>query len=135
MQLSDLLNQSFRTLSEGQKQRVLLARTLVSCPSLVMLDEPASAMDPMNAGRLFEAIRTLADERKLSFVVSSHHMEWIVRIADSAIMLVQGLPVADGTLEEVKQVDHPEIRAFFDRVAAGEMRGSKSALELLTGDR
>jgi hypothetical protein len=46
-------------------------------------------------------------------------------------MLSAGKVIADGTLDEVKRTDRPEVRAFFGRVAAGEMRGPPSALDVL----
>ncbi|MCA9547818.1 MAG: ATP-binding cassette domain-containing protein, partial [Myxococcales bacterium] len=122
-------------LSGGMRKRAALARAMVMDPEVLFCDEPGAGLDPLTSAELDELLMRLRDRFGMAIVVVTHELMSIERIADSAIMLVQGLPVADGTLEEVKQVDHPEIRAFFDRVAAGEMRGSKSALELLTGDR
>jgi hypothetical protein len=48
-------------------------------------------------------------------------------------MLSGGKAIGDGTLDEVKQSEQPEIQAFFRRIAAGEMRGSASALDTLRG--
>ncbi len=120
-------------LSGGMRKRAALARAMVMDPEVLFCDEPGAGLDPLTSAELDELLMRLRDRFGMAVVVVTHELMSIERIADSAIMLVQGLPVADGPLDEVKQVDHPEIRAFFGRVAAGEMRGSRSALEILTG--
>jgi phospholipid/cholesterol/gamma-HCH transport system ATP-binding protein len=67
----------------------------------------------------------------MTIVVVTHELMSIERIADRVLMLSGGKAIADGTLDEVKASDHPEIQAFFRRTAAGEMRGSASALAAL----
>jgi ABC-type transporter Mla maintaining outer membrane lipid asymmetry ATPase subunit MlaF len=67
-------------------------------------------------------------------VVVTHELASIDRIADRALMLSAGKALADGTLDELRRSDNAEMRAFFQRIAAGEVRkGAASALEALRG--
>jgi phospholipid/cholesterol/gamma-HCH transport system ATP-binding protein len=122
-------------LSGGMRKRAALARAMIMDPEVLFCDEPGAGLDPLTSAELDDLLMRLRDLFGMAIVVVTHELMSIERIADSAIMLVQGLPVADGPLAEVRATDHPEIRAFFGRVAAGEMRGAASALELLSGGK
>jgi zinc transport system ATP-binding protein len=77
----------FGELSEGQKQRVLIARALVGDPDLVALDEPTSAMDPMAEDAVFRLLADLVERRGLTVLMSSHQMSFVPRFATHAILV------------------------------------------------
>jgi zinc transport system ATP-binding protein len=90
MELTDCVrlgSSPFAELSEGQKQRVLLARALASDPDVILLDEPTSAMDPMNETAAFELLARVRQERGVSLVVASHQMSHLPRIASHAVFV------------------------------------------------
>jgi phospholipid/cholesterol/gamma-HCH transport system ATP-binding protein len=118
-------------LSGGMRKRAALARALALDPDLLFCDEPSAGLDPLTSAELDELILRLRDRFGMAIVVVTHELMSIERIADRALMLGTGKVIADGTLAEVKQGQAPEIRAFFGRVAAGELRGAPSALEVL----
>ena len=74
-------------LSEGQKQRVLMARALVSGPEVMLLDEPTSAMDPMAEREIFDLIDALRDGHGLAVIIASHSMAVLPAIATHAVFL------------------------------------------------
>jgi phospholipid/cholesterol/gamma-HCH transport system ATP-binding protein len=120
-------------LSGGMRKRAALARAMALDPDLMFCDEPSAGLDPLTSAELDELILRLRDRFGMTIVVVTHELMSIQRIADRVTMLSGGKVIGDGTLDEVKASDHPEINAFFRRTAAGEMRGSASALEALRG--
>ncbi|MBK8012880.1 MAG: ATP-binding cassette domain-containing protein [Deltaproteobacteria bacterium] len=73
-QTEHLASMQFSSLSEGQKQRAMIARALVVDPDLLILDEPTSAMDPMSEKAIFELIQSVTVQRGLAVVIASHQM-------------------------------------------------------------
>ncbi len=120
-------------LSGGMRKRAALARALALDPDVLFCDEPSAGLDPLTSAELDELILRLRDRFGMAIVVVTHELMSIERIADKALMLAKGKVIADGTLAEVRTGTDPEIQAFFGRVAAGEMRGPPSALDVLRG--
>lgn len=118
-------------LSGGMRKRAALARAMALDPDLLFCDEPSAGLDPLTSAELDELLLRLRDRFGMAIVVVTHELMSIERIADRAIMLSGGHVLADGTLDEVRGTDHPEVKAFFERIAAGEMRGAPTALEAL----
>ena len=120
-------------LSGGMRKRAALARAMALDPELLFCDEPGAGLDPLTSAELDDLLLRLRDRFGMAIVVVTHELLSIQKITDKALMLSDGLVIADGTLDELKDNDHPEVQAFFKRQAAGEMRGPKTALELLGG--
>lgn len=87
-------------LSSGERQRVLLARTLCQATPIMLLDEPTSAQDPAHSLDLFELFAALAREGRL-VVVATHDLNAAARFADRIVALVRGRVAADGPPKEV----------------------------------
>ena len=120
-------------LSGGMRKRAALARAMALDPQLIFCDEPSAGLDPLTSAELDELLLRLRDRFGMSLVVVTHELASIEKISDRVLMLSGGKAIADGTLAEVKAAPHPESQAFFGRVAAGEIRKERSALELLEG--
>lgn len=106
--LADRAGQPFRELSEGQKQRVLLARLLASGARIALLDEPTAAMDPVAEAATLSLLARLRDEHGISVVVVTHRMEAVRSLADRALLLDPTLPAAVvGPPDEV--LGHPAV--------------------------
>ncbi len=88
------------TLSKGMKQRVGIARTLMHDPQVLLLDEPASGLDPRARVQMRVLLRKLADSGK-TLMVSSHILPELAAICDSIAILHQGQLKASGTIETV----------------------------------
>ena len=82
-----LLNKRYRDLSEGEKQRVLLARALAGAPDLLVLDEPTSAMDVVAEREAIDALTRLREELDLGVLLVSHHLGLVSQVADKLLFL------------------------------------------------
>jgi phospholipid/cholesterol/gamma-HCH transport system ATP-binding protein len=122
-------------LSGGMRKRAALARAMALDPELLFCDEPGAGLDPLTSAELDDLLLRLRDRFGMAIVVVTHELLSINKITDKALMLSAGKVIADGTLDAVKQVNHPEVEAFFHRKAAGEMRGPPTALKLLRAGR
>ena len=87
--LSDLADRRARVLSRGQKQRLGLARALVNDPSVLLLDEPASGLDPRSRIELRDVLRGLAAQGR-TVLVSSHILTELQEVADRAVIVARG---------------------------------------------
>jgi zinc transport system ATP-binding protein len=92
----------FHELSEGQKQRVLLAQAIVSAPDLLLLDEPASAMDATSERHLFDVLDRVRAERSTGVVLVSHHVDLTVARSSHGVFVdADASAVAAGPIDEV----------------------------------
>ncbi len=91
-----------KSLSKGNQQKVQLIATLIHEPKLVILDEPFSGLDPVNAELLKNGIIEL--KKKGSCVIfSSHNMDNVAKICDHLIMLKDGKTVLNGKVHEIRE--------------------------------
>ncbi len=91
-----------RELSRGQTQRVVLAKSLLHRPSILILDEPASGLDPLARRDLRHALRKLADTGATVFV-SSHILSELSEMCSSLCVMNRGKLLASGTVGEVRE--------------------------------
>lgn len=102
VQLTDQRNAICKTLSRGMTQRLVLAKTLLHRPRVLVLDEPASGMDPMSRIALRQTLRTLASEGA-TILASSHILSELAEMCTSVGILVKGRLVVSGTTGEVRR--------------------------------
>lgn len=104
MEVAPLARRPFAELSEGQKQRALLARALISDPDVLVLDEPTSAMDRRMEHAVFELLERLAAERGLALLVVTHDLEHAVAAATHGVFVDKddGIALA-GPIRDVVQ--------------------------------
>ena len=102
IKISYLRNKSFRSLSGGQMQRVLLARSLCATSSLLLLDEPANCLDPVARGDLYTIIKKLNMDKGITVIMVTHDTDCIKCHATHVLHLTHGKPFF-GTIEEYKK--------------------------------
>lgn len=96
----------FGVLSEGERQQVLLARTLMTDPDLLLLDEPAAGLDLSGRERLVGRLATLAADRSAPpIVLVTHHVEEIPSGFDHVLLLRAGQVVAAGPVAEALRAE------------------------------
>lgn len=114
-----------KSLSKGNQQKVQLIATLIHQPKLVILDEPFSGLDPVNAELLKQGIIELKDQGSC-VIFSSHNMENVEQICDHLVMLKDGKMVLDGVVADIREQfgrTHLEIETSL----------AKEALETILG--
>ena len=100
--VADLAERTFGTLSSGEQQRVLLARTLMNDPAVVLLDEPAARLDIGGREQLVGALAALAaDPGAPPFVLVTHHVDEIPQGMTHALLLRDGRSIAQGPIDDV----------------------------------
>jgi phospholipid/cholesterol/gamma-HCH transport system ATP-binding protein len=102
-------------ISGGMKKRAAVARALALDPELLLFDELSAGLDPVTARELDELVLRLKVQLGVVILIVTHELSSIQMIADQAIMIHAGKVIASGPLAEVRALDHPQVRAFFDR--------------------
>ncbi len=100
-------------LSGGMVKRAALARALIMEPKLLFLDEPTSGLDPVGARNFDKLIVDLRDMLGITVVMITHDLDSIFSIVDRMAVLADKHVVAEGSLENVLQSEHPFVEEFF----------------------
>ncbi|MCQ2311388.1 MAG: ABC transporter ATP-binding protein [Paludibacteraceae bacterium] len=99
-----MLYRTFNSLSDGEKQRVLLAKALAQQTDLILLDEPTSHLDLPNRIRVFRLLRDLAHNQGKTVLISTHELDLASEMSDYILLLSeQGLQI--GTAEQLRATD------------------------------
>jgi ABC-2 type transport system ATP-binding protein len=125
MTLGAWLDRSIETLSKGMAQKVQFIASVVSRPDLLILDEPFSGLDPVNADVLREAILTVR-RQGTTILFSTHDMSVAERMCDRIFMIFRGRKVLDGTLDEIQS-------AYGSDTVRVKIEGSPAVLDSLPG--
>jgi phosphate transport system ATP-binding protein len=98
-EVKDRLNDSALQLSGGQQQRLCIARALATNPDVILMDEPASALDPASTSRIEDLIFELRD--RYTIVIVTHNMQQAARVSDQTAFFYQGELIEAGTTNEL----------------------------------
>ncbi|MGH8829934.1 MAG: dipeptide ABC transporter ATP-binding protein [Polaromonas sp.] len=118
-------------LSGGMRQRVMIAMALSCKPSLLIADEPTTALDVTIQAQILQLIRALQDEMHMGVVFITHDMGVVAEVADRVLVMYRGDKVEEGASEEVfARPRHPYTRALLSAVPRlGAMTGSALPLK------
>ncbi len=95
-------NKKVEDLSKGMSQKLQFVTTVLHEPNLVILDEPFSGLDPVNANLIKDEIFKLASKGS-TIIFSTHRMEQVEEICDHIVLINKGRKILDGTVKNVKQ--------------------------------
>lgn len=101
-------------LSGGMRKRVGVARAIALEPKIILYDEPTTGLDPSNSRRIGELIRSLQQRLQVTSVVVTHEMELCFAVSDRVALLREGVVAVEGTAEEMRRSEHPDMRAFIE---------------------
>ncbi len=126
-----------KTLSKGNQQKVQLIATLIHEPELIILDEPFSGLDPVNAGYLMEGILRLRDKGSC-IIFSSHNMSNVQDICDTVIMIDNGKQKLYGPINDVRNA-YGKTRLFiqadgWNEANLSSLEGVQSVSKMSTGE-
>ncbi|MBX6312127.1 MAG: LPS export ABC transporter ATP-binding protein [Isosphaeraceae bacterium] len=107
--------------SGGERRRVEIARSLVTEPKLIMLDEPFAAIDPKTVSEIQDVIRDLAKTYGIGILLTDHSVERVLESADRSYLIHDGKVVVRGTSEQI--INNPDARKYYlgDRFDAGHL--------------
>ena len=120
-------------LSRGMQQKVQFIGTVLHEPELIVLDEPFSGLDPVNAQALKDTILDLRQQGR-TIVFSTHLMDVAERMCDAVAIVNRGQVVLEGTLRDVKAGHHgaPQVAVTFDSGSGDQARAILSDRALVT---
>ncbi len=104
-------------LSGGMKKRVGLARAIAVRPEVLLYDEPTTGLDPINTTRINNLILDLKKRLDVTSVVVTHDMQSAFTISDRIAMIHEGHRIFQGTPDEIRKSDLPEVRNFIHGIA------------------
>lgn len=120
----ELQDMDFNAISDGQRQRVLLARAICQEPAVIVLDEPTSFLDIKYKLELLTVLRKMAQEKKTAILLSLHELELAQRISDRVLCVKDGKIEKNGTPQDVLteeyichlyDLEREEYRRFFGK--------------------
>jgi len=98
-EVKDRLNESGMSLSGGQQQRLVIARAVALQPEVLLLDEPASALDPISTAKIEELVNEMKDQ--YTIVIVTHNMQQAARISDYTAFMYMGDLIEFGKTDEL----------------------------------
>ncbi len=109
--LEDFVNEFAKNLPYGAQRRLEIARAMATNPFLLLLDEPAAGMNPLETKELDDLIVKIRDEEGISILLIEHDMKLVMSLSDRIYVVDYGKKIAQGSPEEIKN-DPAVIKAY-----------------------
>ncbi len=127
-----LADKPFSEMSDGEKQKIMIARALAQQPKVLLLDEPTSFLDAKHRVEIPLILRRIANEKGIAIVLTTHDIELAVRICDRIVMVKDGRIVAEGYAEDldseiVKELYGIGVAEFDPFLGTFELKGEGRA--------
>jgi lipopolysaccharide export system ATP-binding protein len=109
--LTTTRKQEARTLSGGERRKLEIARALVTSPTIILLDEPFSGVDPITVESLQEEILRLREQRRISILLTDHNVRDTLRVTDRSYIIHEGKVFREGTPTDL--INDQKVRAVY----------------------
>jgi ABC-2 type transport system ATP-binding protein len=110
----DVVDQPMKQLSRGQQQKVAIARSFLTAPSLLLMDEPTTGLDPRSKKEVQAVLETLRAEREITVLLCTHDMDEAAALCDRVLMMDAGRVLADDSPAQLRlQYDATSLEAVF----------------------
>jgi ABC-2 type transport system ATP-binding protein len=137
VELPEVRKKKLEELSKGMQQKVQLAGTMIHDPDFIILDEPFSGLDPVNARLLRDLILRLHSEEGRTFIFSTHVLHQAEQICERIFLIDRGKKILDATMEEIREQFDPRtilVRLGDDPVDLTQFEGVRQ-VESLNGEK
>ena len=141
---TDLGNRDFNAISDGQRQRVLLARAICQEPEIILLDEPTSFLDIRHKLELLAILRQMAKEKKITVIMSLHEIDLAMKVSDKIIcvkgdhIFYFGEPsqlLDEAYIRDLYGIDNGYFDPLFGSVELPKARGEAKTFVLSSGGK
>ena len=135
VQLSEWKNKKWEELSKGMQQKVQFVSTILHDPDLIILDEPFSGLDPINANLLKDIVQELKAGKK-TIIFSTHLMEQAEQMCDAICLVNRGRGIVSGSVREVKKDfmrEMPEIKIALEAENTGGLLADNALVKAQIG--
>lgn len=137
LEMESWWNKKVEDLSKGMSQKLQFVITVLHEPKLIILDEPFSGLDPVNANLIKDEIHALA-KSGATIIFSTHRMEQVEEICDHIVLVNLGKKILDGTVSEIKQqfkehifaIETDQINAITDNPTFSILKKDKQKVYL-----
>lgn len=136
MGLTDLAHNYLSELSDGERQKAMIAKTLAQESQIILLDEPTAFLDAPSRIEIMALLHELASEQKKSVLISTHDLDLAIQMADRLWLMARDKPVASGTPEDL--ILSGIFASYFERngisfdVATGNLQRERNHVHKVT---
>jgi ABC-2 type transport system ATP-binding protein len=110
----DVIDQPMKQLSRGQQQKVAIARSFLTAPSLLLMDEPTTGLDPRSKKEVQAVLESLRAEREITVLLCTHDMDEAAALCDRVLMMDGGRVLADDSPAQLRlEYDATSLEAVF----------------------
>lgn len=115
LELDSILDKRYKVLSGGQKRRCEIAAALIHEPKILFLDEPTTGLDPATRIEVWNAVKSLRENKNMTVFLTTHYMEEAAA-ADKIVIIDKGIKKAEGTPFELKlKYAKDKLKLYFDK--------------------
>ena len=128
--LSHIRKTKANRVSGGERRRLEIARSLITEPKLILLDEPFAGIDPKTVGEIQDAIRNLAEEHNLGILLTDHQFRETLEVTDRTYVIREGRVFAYGDREAI--INNADVRRYYigERFDVGHLLDKRHRHEL-----